>query len=66
MAGTFGYEADHYTMSRAIGAILFDQVAAADGDRVVAPGTSCRTQLRDWRGTDGRPPHPAELLADAL
>jgi len=27
MAGSFGYEAEHYSMSKAIGRILFDQVA---------------------------------------
>ena len=65
MAGSFGYEAEHYSMSLAIGRILFDQVAASDGDTVVAPGASCRTQLGDRPGHDA-PTHPAERLADAL
>ncbi|MFC6772423.1 (Fe-S)-binding protein, partial [Halorubrum pallidum] len=47
MAGSFGYEAEHYSMSKAIGRILFDQVDASDGDEVVAPGASCRTQLKE-------------------
>mgnify|MGYP000147401420 CR=1 FL=1 len=65
MAGSFGYEAEHYDLSRAIGRILEDQVADSPGDTVVAPGTSCRTQLGDRPGAD-RPKHTAEALADAL
>ncbi|MFB6085147.1 MAG: FAD-binding and (Fe-S)-binding domain-containing protein [Halorientalis sp.] len=66
MAGSFGYEAEHYSMSRAIGAVLFDQVADSDGERVVAPGASCRTQLGDRPGAEGEPPHPIEAVAAAL
>jgi Fe-S oxidoreductase len=66
MAGSFGYEAEHYSMSKAIANILYDQVDASPGERVVAPGASCRTQLGDREGADGEPPHPVELLAEAL
>ncbi|WP_247008563.1 FAD-binding and (Fe-S)-binding domain-containing protein [Halorientalis litorea] len=66
MAGSFGYEAEHYSMSRAIGSILFDQVADSDGDTVVAPGASCRTQLGDRPDADAEPPHPIEKVAAAL
>ncbi|MFB6297221.1 MAG: FAD-binding and (Fe-S)-binding domain-containing protein [Salinirussus sp.] len=70
MAGSFGYEAEHYSMSRAIGSILADQVADSPGDRVVAPGASCRSQLGDGLVDIGpgreTPPHPVELLAAAL
>jgi FAD/FMN-containing dehydrogenase/Fe-S oxidoreductase len=65
MAGSFGYEAEHYSMSQAIGRILFEQVAESNGDRVVAPGASCRTQLGDRPGHDA-PPHPVEQLAAAI
>ena len=61
MAGSFGYEAEHYSMSRAIGRILFDQVDSSGGTSVVAPGASCRTQLADHADED--PPHPIEKLA---
>ncbi len=64
MAGSFGYEAEHYAMSQAVGDVLFDQVAAAEGT-VVAPGGSCRTQLGDRPGAE-EPPHPAEKLLAAL
>ncbi|MFB6130117.1 MAG: (Fe-S)-binding protein, partial [Salinigranum sp.] len=66
MAGSFGYEAEHYSMSEAIGQILYDQVDASDGETVVAPGASCRTQLGDRPGADEEPPHPVEKLAEAV
>jgi FAD/FMN-containing dehydrogenase/Fe-S oxidoreductase len=65
MAGSFGYEAEHYELSKAIGRILFDKVADSPGETVVAPGGSCRSQLGDRDGHD-RPPHPVEKLAEAL
>ena len=65
MAGSFGYEAEHYSMSQAIGDILFEQVEGSSGEEVVAPGASCRTQLGD-RPTTSTPAHPIERLADAL
>jgi FAD/FMN-containing dehydrogenase/Fe-S oxidoreductase len=63
MAGSFGYEAEHFSMSEAIGSILFDQVDDSPGDRVVAPGASCRTQLGDHY--DEKPATPVEALARA-
>ncbi|WP_101297216.1 FAD-binding and (Fe-S)-binding domain-containing protein [Halegenticoccus soli] len=65
MAGSFGYEAEHYDLSQAIGRILFRQVDESRGDVVVAPGASCRTQLGDRPGAE-RPAHPIELVAAAL
>jgi Fe-S oxidoreductase len=54
-------------MSKAIARNLYDQVDAADGDTVVAPGASCRSQLAEREGeTEGEPPHPVEMLADAI
>ncbi len=61
MAGSFGYEAEHYSMSQAIKRILTDQIDDSDGERVVAPGASCRSQL-----AGSEVPHPVELLAEAL
>ncbi|WP_132060156.1 FAD-binding and (Fe-S)-binding domain-containing protein [Halorussus amylolyticus] len=66
MAGSFGYEAEHYSMSRAIGEILFEQVADSDGDTVVAPGASCRTQLGDSEASADEPPHPIEKVSEAI
>ncbi|MFC6906444.1 FAD-linked oxidase C-terminal domain-containing protein [Halalkalicoccus tibetensis] len=64
MAGSFGYEDDHYAMSEAIGSILVEQVEESDGDRVIAPGASCRSQLEDL--ADEEPPHPISVLAEGL
>ena len=64
MAGTFGYESEHYSMSQAIGSMLFDRIDQSDGETVVAPGASCRTQIGD--NYDDKPPHPIEKVSDAL
>ena len=66
MAGSFGYEAEHYSMSQAVGSILFDQVDRSDGETVVAPGASCRSQLGDREGVEREPPHPVEKVTEAL
>jgi Fe-S oxidoreductase len=66
MAGSFGYEAEHYSMSKAIGSILFDQVESSPGGQVVAPGASCRAQLESRPGASEEPPHPVEKVAAAL
>ncbi len=66
MAGSFGYEAEHYSMSKAIGRILFDQVETSPGEQVVAPGASCRAQLKSRPGASAEPPHPVEKVAAAL
>ena len=63
MAGTFGYKAEQYELSMAVGAVLFDQVAASPGETVTSPGTSCRDQLIESSAVDGRPSHPIEILA---
>ena len=66
MAGSFGYEEEHYAVSQQIGElVLFPAVRAAGDDVVVAaPGTSCRHQIRD--ATRRRAVHPVEVLHAAL
>lgn len=64
MAGSFGYEAEHYSMSQAIGHLLYDQIRKTDHDRVIAPGASCRSQIGDE--FDEKPTHPVEMLGTAL
>jgi FAD/FMN-containing dehydrogenase/Fe-S oxidoreductase len=66
MAGSFGYHDEHYDLSKAIASILFDQVDESDGDRVVAPGGSCRSQLGDRDDAADVPPHPIEAVAERL
>lgn len=66
MAGSFGYEAEHYEVSMNIGElVLFPAVRELTNDVVVAaPGTSCRHQIHD--GTGRKSFHPAQVLRDAL
>ena len=66
MAGSFGYEAEHYSMSQAIGQMLFDAVDDSPAQEVVAPGTSCRSQLADYEKQHGKPPHPVEKIASVV
>ena len=66
MAGSFGYEKEHYDLSMKVGElVLFPAVRQADtATLVVAPGTSCRHQIGD--GTGRKALHPVEVLYDAL
>ena len=66
MAGSFGYEVDHYNVSMDIGELrLFPQVRAQNENTLIcAPGFSCRHQIAD--GTGAHSYHPAELIAMAL
>jgi Fe-S oxidoreductase len=66
MAGSFGYEAEHYDLSLAIGERrLFPAIRArAPESEVVAAGVSCRQQIA--HATDRRARHLVEVLADAL
>ncbi|MFW5955949.1 MAG: FAD-binding and (Fe-S)-binding domain-containing protein [Halorhabdus sp.] len=66
MAGSFGYEAEHYSLSQAVGNILFDQIEASPGERVIAPGASCRHQIGESETASDDPPHPVEVLAEGL
>ena len=65
MAGSFGYEKEHYAVSMKMGATLFSQVKTYKGDYdIVANGTSCRHQISD--GTAVNSYHPITLLRQAL
>ncbi|MFL5740157.1 MAG: FAD-binding and (Fe-S)-binding domain-containing protein [Flavisolibacter sp.] len=66
MAGSFGYEKEHYEVSQKIGElVLFPAVRKEAGDVLIAaPGTSCRHQIKD--GTGRKAFHPVELLYQAL
>ncbi|QGN07636.1 FAD-binding oxidoreductase [Halorhabdus sp. CBA1104] len=66
MAGSFGYEAEHYSLSQAVGQILFDQIESSPGERVIAPGASCRHQIGEGETASDDPPHPVEVLATDL
>jgi FAD/FMN-containing dehydrogenase/Fe-S oxidoreductase len=66
MAGSFGFEREHYDISVALGnRRLAPAVKAADPHTlVVAPGISCRQQIEHLAGR--RAKHPAEALAEAI
>ena len=66
MAGSFGYEAEHYGVSMNVGElVLLPSVRQAPPeDLIAAPGTSCRHQIHD--GTGRKALHPAEILRQAL
>ncbi|MDE2890977.1 MAG: FAD-binding protein [Chloroflexota bacterium] len=65
MAGSFGFEAEHYEISRKMGELrLFPAVREAGGRPVAITGVSCRQQIGHF--TDAEPRHVVEYLADAL
>ena len=65
MAGSFGFESEHYEMSQRMGALrLFPALEAAADTPVAITGVSCRQQIGHF--TDHEPRHVVEYLADAL
>jgi len=70
MAGSFGFEQEHYDLSQAIGsrrlfpAVQAKRQATNDDFDVVAAGVSCRQQVEHFTGK--RPKHLVEVLAEAL
>jgi FAD/FMN-containing dehydrogenase/Fe-S oxidoreductase len=66
MAGSFGFENEHYDLSIQIGEmVLFPAIRNVPDDTlIVAPGTSCRHQIKDGTGKNAY--HPMEILWDAL
>jgi Fe-S oxidoreductase len=65
MAGSFGYEAEHYEMSLKIGELgVLPKIRAAAPDTLLAAnGTSCRHQIADATGREAR--HLVRFLDDA-
>ena len=66
MAGSFGYEKEHYDLSMKIGElVLFPAVRNAEENIIIsAPGTSCRHHIKDGTGKQAK--HPVEVLYEAL
>ena len=62
MAGSFGYETEHYALSQKIGeSILFPAVSSMKaGTTVVANGFSCRHQIHHFTGV--KPKHWVEVI----
>lgn len=66
MAGSFGYEKEHYELSMKVGElVLFPDIRSSKSEVLIsAPGTSCRHQIKD--GTGIKAYHPIEIIYDAL
>lgn len=66
MAGSFGYEKEHYDVSMQVGElVLFPAVRNASEETLIAaPGTSCRHQIHDGTGKTAR--HTIEILYEAM
>lgn len=66
MAGSFGYEKEHYDLSMKIGElVLLPAVRNQSNETIIAtPGTSCRHQIKD--GTGRKALHTIEVLYNAL
>lgn len=66
MAGSFGYEKEHYDISMQIGELVLFPTVRKQGEEVIiaAPGTSCRHQIKDGTGRNSQ--HPVEILWNAL
>lgn len=66
MAGSFGYEEEHYEVSMKVGElVLFPTIRKQSAEVIIAaPGTSCRHQIKDGTGRIAQ--HPVEILWEAL
>lgn len=66
MAGSFGYEKEHYDLSMAVGEnSLFPKIRNTNSETLIAAsGTSCRHQIKD--GTKRLSRHPISILREAL
>ena len=66
MAGAFGYEKEHYEISQKIGSLRLFPALEQAGDEclIVAPGFSCRSQIKHFTGRTAL--HPVEVLARCL
>lgn len=66
MAGSFGFEKEHYKLSKDIGElVLMPEIRKTPSSVLIAAtGTSCRQQIAE--GTDRKAVHPVEVLFEAL
>ena len=69
MAGSFGFEAEHYELSMQIGEsrlfpLLREEDAGAGGALIAATGVSCRQQIAHGVGREAR--HPVQIVREAL
>ncbi|MGK9477818.1 LUD domain-containing protein [Melioribacter sp. OK-6-Me] len=66
MAGSFGYKKHYYKISKSLGISLWEQIKNKFGNKdeiiILASGTSCREQLKNYSETIEKVYHPAEYL----
>lgn len=66
MAGSFGYEKEHFELSNQVGELVLFPTIRKQGEDVIiaASGTSCRHQIHDGTGRTAK--HAVEILYEAL
>jgi len=69
MAGTFGYDAEHYELSMQVGGLkLFPALRQAfienQNSEILSSGAACRLQIKQGAGTKAR--HPLEVIANLI
>ena len=66
MAGSFGFEKEHYDLSMQVGELVLLPAVRKQsvGTIIAAPGTSCRHQIHDGTGRTAQ--HTVEVLYNAL
>ena len=65
MAGTFGYDAEHYELSMQVGELgVLPKVRELGNRELVSSGAACRMQIEQGTGVDAR--HPLLLVGEAL
>jgi FAD/FMN-containing dehydrogenase/Fe-S oxidoreductase len=64
MAGTFGYDAEHYELSMQVGERIFNSEIRKRNSEIVSSGAACRMQIGQGAGVEAR--HPLLLAAERL
>ena len=64
MAGTFGYEAEHYELSVKVGERLVNSKSVDRNSEIVCSGAACRMQVQQLTGIGAR--HPLEWVWEAI
>jgi Fe-S oxidoreductase len=64
MAGTFGYDAEHYDLSMKVGERLFDSEFRIQNSEFASSGAACRMQIQHGAGVEAR--HPLVLIKEHL
>lgn len=65
IAGTFGYDAEHYELSMQVGELgVLPKVREIGNRELVSSGAACRMQIKQGAGVDAK--HPLLLVRNAL